>query len=130
MSDASFKTSRNRKDSILIASAIAVSAVAIFVAVGQVMATGTSSIDEQRDGGEEAVAIARIFIMSKLQGLGIQITDEFKLHTDMVVTLDEDAKYYRVEVGILDVEGVSHNGFVEVENGKVKSAMLDGQNLA
>lgn len=36
---------------------------------------------------------------------------------------------YRVEVGIFDTNGVSHNGYVEIENEQVKTAVLDGHYL-
>lgn len=119
----------NKRDLFLIAGAIAVSPVAILMAFSQVMATSARSMDEQPDVGEEAVAVARSFIQSKLQGLAIQISDEPELHTDMVVTLDKAIGFYRVEVSIFDTDGVSHNGYVEVEGGQVKTAMLDGRHL-
>lgn len=83
--------------------------------------------DAVQDGTTQAVAIIRSFILSKMPALGIEISDELKLHTDMVVVLDEGKGAYRVEVSILDTNGISHQGYVEVEDGQVKTAVLDGR---
>lgn len=85
--------------------------------------------DAVQDGTAQAVAIVRSFILSKMPALGIEISDELKLHTDMVVVLDEGKGAYRVEVSILDTNGISHQGYVEVEDGQVKTAVLDGRYL-
>ena len=79
------------------------------------------------DGSANAVAAARSFLLAKLPELGIRITDELDLHTDMVVAQTESE--YHVEFSVLDSEGRSHQGHIEVANGEVALAIIDGKTI-
>jgi hypothetical protein len=82
---------------------------------------------EESDGGIAAVAIAREFILSKLPELGIEIDDELDLHTDMVAQISESE--YHLEFGVMDTEGQSHDGHIEIVDGEVTVALLDGESI-
>lgn len=88
---------------------------------------GTVSEGGEFDGSANAVAAARSFLLAKLPELGIQITDELDLHTDMVVA--ETESEYHVEFSVLDSQGRSHEGHVEVANGEVVLAIVDGKTI-
>ncbi|AFU57366.1 hypothetical protein Ngar_c04190 [Candidatus Nitrososphaera gargensis Ga9.2] len=79
------------------------------------------------DGSADAVAVARSFLLAKLPELGIHINDELDLHTDMVVA--ETESEYRVDFGLTDSEGRSHEGYAEVANGEVVFAVIDGRTI-
>jgi hypothetical protein len=66
-------------------------------------------------------------LISKLPELGIQLQDESMLHTDMVVAINETE--YRVDFGVIDAQGRSHEGYVELSNGEVVIAQLDGKTI-
>jgi hypothetical protein len=66
-------------------------------------------------------------LISKLPQLGIQLQDQTRLHTDMVVAINEYE--YQVEFSVIDAQGRSHEGYVEVSNGQVISAELDGRTI-
>ncbi|MEM3160628.1 MAG: SIMPL domain-containing protein [Nitrososphaera sp.] len=83
--------------------------------------------DEGEDGSMAAVAVAREFILSKLSGLGIEIDDELDLHTDMVAQISENE--YHLEFGVMDTEGQSHDGHIEIVDGEVTVAILDGESM-
>jgi hypothetical protein len=88
----------------------------------------TSSGDgESTEAVDEAVAIARQFILSKLPSLGIEIDNELDLHTDMVVHVSETE--FHIDYGVLDTNEQSHDGHIEVVNGKVTVANLDGNSI-
>lgn len=86
-----------------------------------------SGEDNDTSATDNAVAIARQFILSKLPSLGIQIDNELDLHTDMVVAITESE--YRIEFSVLDTNGQSHDGRIEVTNGEVTAAILDGESM-
>lgn len=86
-----------------------------------------SGEDNDTSATDNAVAIARQFILSKLPSLGIQIDNELDLHTDMVVAITESE--YRIEFSVLDTNGQSHDGRIEVTNGEVTAAILDGESI-
>jgi hypothetical protein len=79
------------------------------------------------DGSVDAVAAARSFLLAKLPELGINITDELYLHTDMVVAVTENE--YHIEFALINSEGRSHEGHVEVANGEVVLATIDGKTI-
>lgn len=85
------------------------------------------SKDDNFDGSATAVAAARQFLISKLPELGIQLQDETKLHTDMVVAVSEYE--YLVDFSVIDAQGRSHEGHVEVSNGQVIRAELNGRTI-
>ena len=73
------------------------------------------------------IETARAFILSKLPGLGIEIDDEFDLHTDMVVHISENELH--IDYGVVDTDGGVHDGHIEVVNNEVTVATLDGQSI-
>jgi YVTN family beta-propeller protein len=79
------------------------------------------------DGSAAAVAAARQFLISKLPQLGIQLQAQSMLHTDMVVAISEYE--YQVDFGVIDAQGRSHEGYVEVSNGQVIIAKIDGKTI-
>jgi YVTN family beta-propeller protein len=83
--------------------------------------------NENLNGSATAVSAARQFLISKLPELGIQLQDETSLHTDMVVAITETE--YRVDFGVIDAQGHAHGGYVEVSNGEVIKAQLDGRTI-
>lgn len=87
----------------------------------------TASSTEDNTGADEAVAIARQFILSRLPSLGIEIDDELDLHTDMVVHVSESE--FHVDFSVLDTSGQSHDGHIEIVNGEVTVAVLDGESI-
>ena len=76
---------------------------------------------------DNAIAIARQFILSKAPSLGIQINNELDLHTDMVAALTESE--YDIEFSVIDTNGQSHDGRIELANGEVTVAILDGKSI-
>jgi uncharacterized protein len=73
------------------------------------------------------IETARAFILSKLPALGIEIDDEFDLHTDMVVHISENELH--IDYGVIDTDGGVHDGHIEVVNDEVTVATLDGQSI-
>jgi hypothetical protein len=101
--------------------------VTMTVTVVYFMSGGGTVVGEDTSGTDNAVAIAREFILSKLPMLGIEINNELDLHTDMVVELTESE--FHVEFSVLDTNGQSHDGHIELENGEVTVAILDGKSI-
>ena len=87
----------------------------------------TTNGGENTSASENAVAIARQFVLSKLPSLGIQINNELDLHSDMVVEISESE--FQVEFSVLDTNGQSHDGHIEITNGEVTVAVLDGKSI-
>lgn len=81
----------------------------------------------EADVSANAVAIARQFLLQKLPTLGIQISNELDLHTDMVVA--ETESDYIVEFSVMDQNGQSHDGRVQISNGEVTTAMMDDKSI-
>lgn len=102
------------------------STVSITYFIGGDVAGGDTT-DEGEDGSLEAVAMAREFILSKLPGLGIEIDDELDLHTDMVAQISESE--YHLEFSVFDTEEQSHDGHIEIVDGEVTVAILDGESI-
>lgn len=86
-----------------------------------------SSEEENNSGSSDPMTIARNFILSKLPGLGIQIDNELDLHTDMVVHVSETE--FHLDYGIVDTNDQVHDGHIEVVNGEVTVANLDGESI-
>jgi len=89
---------------------------------------GAARPEEEFDGSANAVAAAREFLLARLPELGIQIQDELRqLHTDMVVV--ETETEYRIDFSVMDQNGQSHDGYVEISNGEVMFAVMDGKSI-
>ena len=82
---------------------------------------------EDTSAGDQAVATARQFILSKLPSLGIQIDNELDLHTDMLVHVSDSE--YHLDFGIMDANDQAHDGHIEIVNEEVTVAVLDGQSI-
>jgi uncharacterized protein YggE len=95
----------------------------VYIIAGGDSGSSTNSGNESRDD----MTIARNFILSKLPGLGIEIDDELDLHTDMVVHVSETE--FHLDFGIVDTDGAVHDGHVELVNGEVTVATLDGESI-
>jgi uncharacterized protein len=89
--------------------------------------TTTGSRENEGTGSEAAVATARQFILAKLPSLGIQIDSELDLHSDMVVHVSD--REYHVDYSVLDTNNDSHDGHIEIVDGKVTVATLDGKSI-
>ena len=89
--------------------------------------TSSGGEEENDDAADDAVAIARQFILSKLPSLGIEIENELDLHTDMLVHVSETE--FHLDYSVLDTNGQSHDGHIEVVSGRVTVANLDGNSL-
>lgn len=89
--------------------------------------SGSVNGSQEPDATNSYIAIAREFILSKLPGLGIEIDDELDLHTDMVVNVSENEIH--LDYGVVDTDGGVHDGHIEVVNGEVTVATLDGQSI-
>ena len=87
--------------------------------------TGNSS--GEADASANAVAIARQFLLQKLPALGIQISNELDLHTDMVVA--ETESDYVVDFSVMGQNGQSHDGRVQISNGEVTTATMDDKSI-
>ena len=101
--------------------------VSMTVSVVYFMGDGSTGTSEGNDSDFDSMAIARSFILSKLPGLGIEIDDELDLHTDMVVHISDTE--FHLDYGVVDTEGGVHDGHIEVVNGEVTVAILDGQSI-
>lgn len=101
--------------------------VTLTVSAVYFMSNGATQGEEDTSGTDNAVAIAREFILSKLPSLGIEINNELDLHTDMVVELTESE--FHLEFSVLDTNGQSHDGHIELENGEITVAVLDGNSI-
>jgi hypothetical protein len=88
---------------------------------------GVQTTGEDTSAGDQAVAIARQFILSKLPSLGIQIDSELDLHTDMLVHVSDTE--YHLDFGVMDINGQAHDGHIEIVSGQVTVATLDGQSI-
>jgi uncharacterized protein len=87
----------------------------------------SSGPDESDPNVNGYIETARSFIKSKLPGLGIEIDDEFDLHTDMVVHISENELH--IDYGVVDTNGGVHDGHIEVVNNEVTVATLDGKSI-
>jgi uncharacterized protein len=106
--------------------------VVYFVRETQASTIGASGGGEQQQENntvptDKAVAITRQFILSKLPSLGIQISNELDLHIDTLSEMTESE--FHVEFGMMDTKGQSHVGNVEITNGEVTVAILDGKSI-
>jgi uncharacterized protein YggE len=101
--------------------------VTLTVNVVYVMAGGEVGTSSGSNTSRDDMAIARNFILSKLPGLGIEIDDELDLHTDMVVHVSETE--FHLDFGVVDTDGGVHDGHIELVNGEVTVATLDGNSI-
>lgn len=67
------------------------------------------------------------FLLTRLPELGIEIDDEFDIHMDMITHISENE--YHADFGVVDVDGEVHDGHIEVVDGEVAVAILDGGSI-
>jgi uncharacterized protein YggE len=84
-------------------------------------------MSEGAEADGSAMEIARAFILSKLPGLGIEIDSEFDLNTDMIAHISENELH--VDYSVVDTDGGVHDGRIEVVDGEVTVATLDGESI-
>ena len=86
-------------------------------------------VEEPVDGSGsfDVTEPARAFLQSRLAELGIQVENELDIHMDMVAHISENE--YHVEFGVQDVNGQVHEGHIEVVDGEVVVAIMDGQSI-
>ena len=101
--------------------------VTMTVSVIYVMNGSGTAGGEDTSGTDDAMTIARQFILSKLPSLGIEINNELDLHTDMVVHISENELH--LDYAVVDTNGGVHDGRIEVVNGEVTVASLDGESI-
>jgi hypothetical protein len=89
--------------------------------------SGSEQEDNSTAAADNAIATARQFILSKLPSLGIEIDDELDLHTDMLVHVSENE--FHLDFSVVDVNGQSHDGHIELVDGEITAAILDGQSI-
>lgn len=67
------------------------------------------------------------FLLTRLPELGIEIDDEFDIHMDMITHISENE--YHADFSVADVDGEVHDGHIEVVDGEVAVAILDGESI-
>lgn len=85
----------------------------------------TSQSVDDFDGSEDAIEATRSFLLIKLPEFGIPITDETKLHTEIVTAVTESE--HRIAFSLVDINGQAHEGYVETANNEVVHAVVDGK---
>ena len=103
--------------------------VTMTVNVVYIIAGGDSGASQTNagNGSRDDMTIARNFILSKLPALGIEIDDELDLHTDMVVHISDTE--FHLDYGVVDTTGQVHDGHIELVEGQVTVAILDGESI-
>ena len=101
--------------------------VSMTVSVVYFIGNGSNANTEGNNGEVDSMAIARSFILSKLPGLGIEIDHELDLHTDMVVHISDTE--FHLDYGVVDTTGQVHDGHIELVEGQVTVAILDGESI-
>jgi hypothetical protein len=75
--------------------------------------------------GQREAAMA--FLEERLPQLGFVIDDPMDIHMDLITHVSDTE--YHAEFAVIDSEGQVHNGRVEVVNGEVTVAELDGESI-
>jgi hypothetical protein len=75
--------------------------------------------------GQREAAMA--FLEERLPQLGFVIDDPMDIHMDLITHVSETE--YHAEFAVVDSDGQVHNGRVEVVNGEVSVAELDGESI-
>jgi uncharacterized protein YggE len=98
--------------------------VSVVYTMGNGTTTGAETNNTGSFGQREA---AMAFLLEKLPTLGIEIDDEMDIHMDLITHISETE--YHAEFAVVDVNGQVHNGRIEVVNGEVAAAELDGESI-
>ena len=90
------------------------------------MGNGTTQGEVNSTGfGQREAAVA--FLEERLPQLGYVIDDPMDIHMDLITHISETE--YHAEFAVIDADGQVHNGRVEVVEGVVTVAELDGQSI-
>jgi uncharacterized protein YggE len=100
--------------------------VTMTVSVVYLMSGGSVGA-ENTTGTADSMTIAREFILLKLPSLGVEIKSELDLVTDMISHVSENE--LGVDYSVVDTNGDVHDGHIEVANGEVTVASLDGESI-
>ncbi|HKU49925.1 MAG TPA: SIMPL domain-containing protein [Nitrososphaera sp.] len=100
--------------------------------VNVVFRIGNGNIDETSSGNSSSSGFgqreaAMTFLLEKLPELGIQINDEMDIVMDMITHISETE--YHADFSVVDTSQQVHDGHIEVVNGEVTVAELDGESI-
>jgi uncharacterized protein YggE len=86
---------------------------------------GATGVENGEGFGQREAAVA--FLEQRLPELGFEINDPMDIHMDLITHISETE--YHAEFAVIDSDGQVHNGRVEVVNGEVTAAELDGESI-
>ena len=91
------------------------------------MSDGSTTEAENNNNGFGQREAAMAFLLEKLPELGIEIDDDMDIHMDMITHISETE--YHADFAVVDTNDQVHNGHIEVVNGEVAVAELDGESI-
>jgi uncharacterized protein len=89
------------------------------------MGNGTTAETNSTGFGQREAAVA--FLEEKLPQLGFVIDDPMDIHMDLITHISETE--YHADFAVVDTNGQVHNGHIEVVEGEVAVAQLDGESI-
>jgi len=89
------------------------------------MGDGTAAETNSTRFGQREAAVA--FLEEKLPQLGFVIDDPMDIHMDLITHISETE--YHADFAVIDTNGQVHNGHIEVLEGEVAVAQLDGESI-
>ena len=89
------------------------------------MGDGTAAETNSTGFGQREAAVA--FLEEKLPQLGFVIDDPMDIHMDLITHISETE--YHADFAVIDTNGQVHNGHIEVLEGEVAVAQLDGESI-
>ena len=89
------------------------------------MGDGTAAETNSTGFGQREAAVA--FLEEKLPQLGFVIDDPMDIHMDLITHISETE--YHADFAVIDTNGQVHNGHIEVVEGEVAVAQLDGESI-
>ncbi|HEV8386556.1 MAG TPA: SIMPL domain-containing protein [Nitrososphaera sp.] len=95
------------------------------VSVVFTMGNGTSAETNSAGFGQKEAAVA--FLEERLPQLGFVIDDPMDIHMDLITHISETE--YHADFAVVDTNGQVHNGHIEVVEGEVAVAQLDGESI-
>lgn len=95
------------------------------VSVVFTMGIGTTAETNSTGFGQREAAVA--FLEEKLPQLGFVIDDPMDIHMDLITHISETE--YHADFAVVDTIGQVHDGHIEVVEGEVAVAQLDGESI-
>ena len=89
------------------------------------MGDGTAAETNSTGFGQREAAVA--FLEEKLPQIGFVIDDPMDIHMDLITHISETE--YHADFAVIDTNGQVHNGHIEVLEGEVAVAQLDGESI-